>query len=336
MHMKEIFLNFFNTGVNVETDSVFFLRYIKQSLRYNICDIKNFEAVINSKVYFHKKIKKTEKIRKYGDGVYLLNNGRILFTKDPNYSLSIFVDDKKETIQIELYVKRGIRNLIKNVITYKHRFLSQRKYYYFQAIARNAIHFPLFWYLENYREIHLLHGAAIKGKENICFIGLDGAGKTRSVFDYLGKGYKLISDNFILFDESKIYAFFEALRLDKTAYIKCNKLVPLEHTGITMGDRGQYLIPREFCADEMIPDIFVVPLLSFKNEGIKKNISQHQFMEYALGIDDYVKENHRYTIWGIVSVIMMLDKSAYIKRYRCLEKLTQNKIFEVKGMAYLC
>jgi hypothetical protein len=79
---------------------------------------------------------------------------------------------------------------------------------------RLTVHYPLFWLLERSKGIGVLHASAVeKNGQTLIFTGLNGSGKsTLAAYFWQRLGYKLLSDNFLLYDSQILYGFPEVVR----------------------------------------------------------------------------------------------------------------------------
>jgi hypothetical protein len=92
----------------------------------------------------------------------------------------------------------------------------QEKYENFQRSMRWILHFPIFTLLRIKQGKALLHASAVeKNGRAIVFCGFNKMGKSTLAM-YLSRSweYKFMTDNFLLFDNDKYYAFPERLRMD--------------------------------------------------------------------------------------------------------------------------
>lgn len=91
----------------------------------------------------------------------------------------------------------------------------EERYKNFQRCMRFTMHYPLFTLLQYNRSWNLLHGAAVtKNGSTVVLCGLNKVGKS-TIATHLCRnhGYDILTDNFLLFDDRKIYAFPEVIRL---------------------------------------------------------------------------------------------------------------------------
>jgi len=98
----------------------------------------------------------------------------------------------------------------------------EEKFKNFQRSMRWVIHFPLFMMLEQKKKMRLVHASSIsKNGRALVFAGLNGVGKSSiGRYIYQNHNYKYNSDNFLLTDGDKIYAFPEKGRLKEDALRK--------------------------------------------------------------------------------------------------------------------
>jgi len=91
------------------------------------------------------------------------------------------------------------------------------QYQNYQTLMRYAVHYPLFWLLERAKGIGVLHASAVeKTGRSLIFTGLNGSGKsTLAAYFWQRLGYKLLSDNFLLYDSQTLYGFPEVVRTPK-------------------------------------------------------------------------------------------------------------------------
>lgn len=81
-----------------------------------------------------------------------------------------------------------------------------------QRLMRQIIHYPLFFLLEQ-NGFGFMHAAAVeKNGKAFVFVGANGSGKSTLALTLLQQGYRFLSDNFVLYRESRIYAFPEVVR----------------------------------------------------------------------------------------------------------------------------
>ncbi|MCM8774254.1 MAG: hypothetical protein NC820_05930 [Candidatus Omnitrophica bacterium] len=79
---------------------------------------------------------------------------------------------------------------------------------YFFEITYPLVYYPIFWYLEYFKDTHCLHASAIKiGEKGIVICGLEGMGKTTLSLELSQElNGQFISDNLIFYDKTNIYS----------------------------------------------------------------------------------------------------------------------------------
>jgi hypothetical protein len=89
----------------------------------------------------------------------------------------------------------------------------------FQRSMRWAVHFPVFLLLRQRRGWQLLHASAVeRGGAALVFCGLNKVGKsTLAMHLCRQRGYRLLTDNFLLLDREYVYGFPEMLRVSPEA-----------------------------------------------------------------------------------------------------------------------
>ena len=94
----------------------------------------------------------------------------------------------------------------------QHRRVKKQR---FLHILRFVLLYPVAWYASRFHGLHVLHGGAVVvDGVGTVLSGLGGGGKSTIVFSLMSRGdAQYISDNIVLFDEEKVYAFREPLCL---------------------------------------------------------------------------------------------------------------------------
>lgn len=127
-----------------------------------------------------------------------------------------------------------------------------------QRAMRWALHFPLFRLLARRRGMELVHASALAlhGRA-LVFCGLNKVGKsTLAAFLARQPGYRFMTDNFLLADDTAVYGFPETLRLEPGS---------LDRLGIA-GEAGQTVYgkqhveigPEEICLEAAPAAFFLV------------------------------------------------------------------------------
>jgi hypothetical protein len=90
------------------------------------------------------------------------------------------------------------------------------RYKKFFGLMSWFVFYPMAWYLERFRGIYLMHASGIDlAGQGIVIAGVGGVGKTTTGVSLLAQpGARLVSENLIFHDGSRIYSCYEPIRLD--------------------------------------------------------------------------------------------------------------------------
>jgi len=220
-----IFLNVHGVSVRINSSDNFEL-FVKNTLTYFFVDVKNqsksdicVDIDLGSEVDYNSYLYKAIKI------------GRNAYIKDSFFYCTagdyfVIAEKSGESINIKVSlvkassIKENLKRKIKAIIRPHDKYL----------LARHYIIFPLFSLLYNLKNINVLHASAVNiGGKGIIFSGLSGVGKsTLSIASVIMDKGSFITDNYLLYDDSKIYPFPEWIRLNKKSY----KLTGVDKTGV--------------------------------------------------------------------------------------------------------
>ena len=95
--------------------------------------------------------------------------------------------------------------------------LPDYEYKRYFSLMSYAVYYPLFWYLEHFRDWTVLHASALDtGKGGVVVGGLGGIGKTTTSVGLIQHAKaRLISENIIFTDGEKIFPCYEPIRLNE-------------------------------------------------------------------------------------------------------------------------
>jgi len=159
----------------------------------------------------------------------------------------------------------------------------------FLFITRIGIHFPIFLFLRTNENIHIMHAAAVeKGGEAVVLVGYDGVGKsTLAVYLCLKNNFQYVADNFLLYDDKKIYPFVESARLSEGSI----KQLGLPYRGKRIHGRVE-ILPQFYTS--------ILPLkvkaiffnyISGKDSPLKiEKIDKKKLKNWILTMEDYLPE----------------------------------------------
>jgi hypothetical protein len=112
-------------------------------------------------------------------------------------------------------------NAFSHIKTFKdslrYNILKQPQESYFFELTYPLIYYPLFWYIEYFKNIHVMHASAVSiSNKCVLICGLEGIGKTSlSLSLAKEKGSYLFSDNLIFYDKEKVYPCYEPIRINR-------------------------------------------------------------------------------------------------------------------------
>ena len=203
--------------------------------------------------------------------------------------------------------------------TFRYRILAKPQESFFFALTYPLVYYPLFWYLENFRNIYTLHAGAISVKDNgIVICGLEGVGKT-SLSLLLAKelGAQFLSDNIIFYDANYVYPCYEPVRLHKNEnpylwednFNRINKFKTLK----------DFYEPKTVHQIEACPKIFIFPVFSnsFSINEISKQIAANRL----LYLNRLAQELGDYSEYASLLNLLRLERNRYESRQNTLTKL---------------
>jgi len=134
----------------------------------------------------------------------------------------------------------------------------------FAHLSYYFIFYPLFWYLQTFRNTYVLHSAAAVLDNGPVFIfGLDGIGKTILSLGLLSQPKaRFISDNLILFNNQTIYSCLQPLKVrkeDEISVASCPmQKIPQESNAL----RSYYRPNQPLLEHSFAKGIMVIPCFS--------------------------------------------------------------------------
>lgn len=210
------------------------------------------------------------------------------------------------------------------------RTLGRQEDYF--LLARKLVLFPVFHLLEREPGVFLLHASAVSCRgQAVVVAGMAGVGKSTaavSAFVQHPRTVSFLSDNYLLFDDHRVYAFPEFIRLHAGS-------VRLSGAGAALGKpvlrrcgRDYYLIGRDFISAAVPPAVLLIPSLG--NGPRLKALSRAQAIDRLLLAHDQVREFQHYHALGLLAYGDYGENSLYKRRIDALEKLLSGvRLFEV-------
>lgn len=148
--------------------------------------------------------------RKIGKRLYRLNDADLLWTdliRTKNMALLYHREPGKVRFTFEYYLTLPAKKLKANPHYRNEKYFSLLKYF---------VYFPFMWYSELFLKRFPLHASGIVfGGRGMALGGVGGVGKTTtSIALFSRNGARFLSENIVLFDESRFYSMYEPIRLD--------------------------------------------------------------------------------------------------------------------------
>jgi len=174
----------------------------------------------------------------------------------------------------------------------------------YQQIMRYILHFPIFWILATRQKKYLIHASAVeRNGKGIIFAGLNGVGKSTLALYFLERGYKLLSDNFLIFDRQKLYSFPEVLRISaRTVKLLGVGLGSKVSSSLIFG-KQHYILDGDKISSEAVPEkIF---LLCLSRERAITKVPPSVLRDSLIGMHHYLGEFPEYSY---LSAMHYVDK----------------------------
>jgi len=188
------------------------------------------------------------------------------------------------------------------------------------------IYFPIFWYLERYKGLYLLHASAVQmNNKGIVFSGLGGVGKSTLTLATLSyPDSKFLSDNLIFFDDQKVYACFEQISLDQRSMNLLQRVSEkLERTEfIVSHGRRNYRVRQDMTIDATEPQKLF--LLRLAKETYVSPISPLETAEKLLAINQRAHEVEEYYNIAAALSLAFPEERLHHKKSITLERFLSN------------
>lgn len=307
--MHTITLNFLNkVEVTLKAEKPQLVDFIRNNLSYferegdaERCVMINIHNDVS-------KIKEGEDlVEKIGKNAYISGDTLHYYNNIGNY----FVKIKGKNLEINASLRENIIKRYLISIFHKRSFvpLKNVKNSVYLDFMRSIIHFPVFWMLER-EGYFLIHASAVeKNGYGLILFGLNDVGKTTIMQSLLKKGFKYITDNYLLFDDKFIYAFPEPIGLSKYDYNAFGRVVYQTNDKFFVKIKNKNISP---CAK---------PLLAFlvsrsKNAEYFNPLSSISVFNLLFVINDFLKEFHNYSYINLLNYLLCDDDRTDLERLR--------------------
>ncbi len=303
----KVLLKFPECNMQVISNNAGFLEFVRSNYYLFLAD-KLEKIDLTSKINFGADKFKELPIRISSKAT--LSKDALVYNDSP---LSIQIKDKPLIFEANFKP-----TLIKHVARALLRGTTRRRNDYYEYLIQKMVRYPLFFYWER-KGFQLHHSASIeKNGKVFLFLGLDKMGKSTTSLKMSLKGYKIMSDNFTLIKDGKVYPYLRGVRA--TDFVRKN-LPELRFKNLKIdGNKYQIVLDnKNFCfKPTKIKKLFFMR----RGTGFKcEKIDSQQAAEQLLSISNASLEypHHHYT--SLIPFVTR-DKIA-ISRYKKYLELAQ-------------
>jgi hypothetical protein len=192
----------------------------------------------------------------------------------------------------------------------------------FATLIYYLVYFPMLWHLERARGWYPLHASALAWPQGAAvFSGLGGVGKSTLTLAFLSDpSAHLLSENLILHDESRVYAFPEPIHLDEQSREMLSQLNGrLKPTGRAYShDRESYRVPASARVQSAKPRAFFTLR---QGENLKLcSLSAQETLNLVLASDALAKEINEYAQQAAVLNLLTPNEGHLQQRIAVLRK----------------
>jgi len=318
---KELNIKLYGKSIRLLTSDKSFYKFVAINYKPFITRIDKPDIEVCFDTNISNICKPSSDYQKIGSGLYFNKNKLIVFQRGLTLQISYQKDTLKLKAKPNFYIHKVIHTLRGKRKNHK---LEQ-----YQFIMRQLVHFPLFLLLRKNQKF-ILHSAAVTNNKNtFIFCGLNGVGKTTLALNFLSDGYKLLSDNFLVFDRCGIYPFPEVLR------------VPVEEGNLTSKAIYKQKIHNKLHVIPSTKNIMVSEqpikptclfLVSTGNNNLATKLSKELFIEKIIKLNDYLKEFDNYSY---ISVFEAFASNFDAKSVMSYSETLLNLIKSSKTKTYL-
>ena len=252
--------------------------------------------------------------------------GRMLTIRKVNKRRKVFFDYKLAPKEISLNTvlrKKAFKDFI------RYNLLSKAEEELFFTITYPALYYPLFWYLEYFRDTHLLHASAVDcNGQGVVICGLEGIGKTSLALSLLeDKNCRFLSDNLVFYDREKVYPCHELVRIHKG---ESERLWKGRFKRISEFKAAKnFYAPLDRCRKGISVDVFIFP--QFARKFKVKEIPLSEAVNKAIILSNIPSELSNYSEYANLYNWLSAGFDPFTSRQKALSQvLTKARCYEVE------
>lgn len=183
-----------------------------------------------------------------------------------------------------------------------------------------AVYYPVFWYLEHFKDTYPLHASAVRiGESAVLMAGLEGLGKTTLALSLLGfPDTSLITDNLLFYDANTVYPCYSPIMIHahQPASLWLEKLQRINDFKTLKNFYEPLIAPRQ---DGVKPT--AIFMLSFFSRFSLDKISRQECLEALTNINNLSGEINGYNEFANVLNLLDLQKAKNRVGYLALDRL---------------
>jgi len=307
--IEKVYLKMPECNMEIISDDSKFLKFIRESYYLFLCK-KPAKIDLQSKIFLHRD-KNLHKKNTFISPVASMDEESLICKDGP-----LTVEIKKNPLRFESWIKESkIKRIAKLIIRGKKRTMSD----YYEFLSQRVVRYPLFYYWEQ-KGFQLHHSATIeKNGYAYLFIGFNKIGKSTAALKLSTKGYKIMSDNFSLIKNKKVYPYMRGMRV--TDFVKKRikdlrlKKLPIE------GNKYQVILDKQ---NFNYSPAKIKKLFFFKRAGKfrLKKITKDEALEQLMNISNILDEYYHHHFLSFIPFFTK-DKISInrIKNYKELSKI---------------
>ncbi len=307
----------------IKTDNIELINFIKKYYNIFLVDkLDDYDIKINLNKYWY--FSKNRQLDDFSDYTTIWDSVKINFNSNKYYFknqeikwLFEFLDNWK--IIVNWFLKpRKIHHFV-NILLQGFDRINK---YYNRFIIKSLIHDIIFILLEKKLAINILHATAVTNWINtFIFTWLWWSWKSTLASSFLSKKwYKILSDNYCLVKENKLYPFPELPRITKetTELLWIKEWIKADWIKTYLDNKLSW-IKREYKIDKIF-------ICSYWNKFNFHKLNEKEYIfENLFSINNYTKEFPEYLNLALLSLINKFN--TWKQRMHTLENFVENNNF---------